>query len=690
MTSPKQASAERRATLLSAGARAAKSFASILDMNELLNRTVDIIVNEYGFYYAGVFLNDYNNKWALLKAGYGSAGDTMVAAGHKLEIGGNSMIGDSVANRTARISLDVGEEAVFFKNPNLPETRSEMGLPLIVRETAIGALTVQSKEEAAFTQEDIEALQAMADQLAIAIDNAHLHQKAEKRARYFEAANKVGHGLATILDLDQLLPQTVDVIVDAYKFYYAGVFLIDKEGQWAVLRAGHGDAGKAMLDAEHKLEVGGNSMIGDAVANRIARISLDVGEEAVFFKNPHLPNTRSEMALPLTIGKEVLGAVTVQSEEEAAFSEEDISTLQTMADHLAIAIKNAYTLHELENAHAEVLRKKTFEALATATTQAIHWIGNKALPITTTVARLNQDLEENILDVESFREDLEMIDTSAQLIVQVKEALIGPAREEEPRTVMVGDVAAAAAAYMNIKDDQFEISVEGSDLIMGDSTQLARVFENLYKNSLEANASKINVKVTSISDVVQITVADDGDGIPEAMIGKIWASFITTKGPNFTGMGLPAALHVLGQHAGSIAVDSVEGKGATFTIFLPLHTMSEDIDLSAGAQNVMIISGETLWAKHTLEILEAAGKNVTLQSDTTGADISEMILVDDSSVDVARILGDLKEMGANQKTAVMAAAVRVERITAYMKFQIRDVCLKPYSKKALSEILQTA
>jgi GAF domain-containing protein len=138
--------------------------------------------------------------------------------------------------------------------------------------------------------------------------------------------------------MDELLPKTVDIICQAYGFYYAGIFLVDASGEWAALRAGYGKAGAAMLAEGHKLKVGGYSMIGASIYFREARIALDVGDEAVHFKNPHLPHTRSEMALPLVVGNKVLGAVTVQSIEESAFNSDDITTLQTMAEQLAIAI----------------------------------------------------------------------------------------------------------------------------------------------------------------------------------------------------------------------------------------------------------------------------------------------------------------------------------------------------------------
>ncbi len=381
--------AKRRETLLQAAARVSRNVASILDPDQLLEQTVDIICDEFGFYYAGVFLIDETGEWAVLRAGRGEPGRKMVEAGHKLKVDGHSMIGRATGERRALIALDVGEEPVHFKNPYLPNTHSEMALPLIVGNELIGALTVQSEEVAAFTEDDIVVLQGMADQLAIAIKNARLHQenrrllaRAQRRARLLEAAAQVGRDATSILDLDELMNKVVDIICDAYGFYYAGVFLVDESGEWAVLRAGRGEAGRKMIEAGHKLKVGGLSMIGTAIAQRKARIALDVGEEPVHFKNPYLPYTRSEMALPLVVGDQVIGAITVQSMEEAAFSDEDIASLQAMADQVAVAIRNAQLLKDLEEAHKELVRTKTFEAIATSTLEAIHWIGNKALPIT--------------------------------------------------------------------------------------------------------------------------------------------------------------------------------------------------------------------------------------------------------------------------------------------------------------------
>ncbi len=171
---------ERRAVQLTTAAEVSRAASSTLDIERLLDQTVELIADRFDLYYTGLFLVDEAGKWAVLQAGTGEAGRQMLAEGHRLVLGGTSMVGWCTANAQARIALDVGEEAVRFDNPLLPDTRSELALPLISRSRVIGALDVQSTEGAAFTDEDVAILQAMADQLANAIENARLFQQAQE------------------------------------------------------------------------------------------------------------------------------------------------------------------------------------------------------------------------------------------------------------------------------------------------------------------------------------------------------------------------------------------------------------------------------------------------------------------------------------------------------------------------------
>ena len=199
----------RRATQLQAAAKVSHAASSVLEPEALIRQAVNVIGDRFDYYYVGLFLLDPSGLWAVLKAGSGQAGREMLAQGHKLEVGGNSMIGWCTAHSQARIALDVGEEAIRFDNPLLPETRSEMALPLISRGRVIGALTVQGVEPQAFSDEDISVLQTMSDQVANAIENARLLQETERLARRNQLISEVSGKLHGALDLEGVLQTTV-------------------------------------------------------------------------------------------------------------------------------------------------------------------------------------------------------------------------------------------------------------------------------------------------------------------------------------------------------------------------------------------------------------------------------------------------------------------------------------------------
>ncbi len=177
----------------------------------------------------------------------------------------------------------------------------------------------------------------------------------KKRLDQINTAAEINRALNTILDPNKLIQTVVDLVQKRFHLYYAGVFLLDERGEYAVLRAGTGEAGRKMLAEGHRLAVGGSSMIGWAISNRKPRIAMDVGEDAVRFANPHLPLTRTELALPLISRGEVLGAMTIQSDKPRAFDENDLKVLQSIADNLATALHNAYLFQQTQQALEEIV-----------------------------------------------------------------------------------------------------------------------------------------------------------------------------------------------------------------------------------------------------------------------------------------------------------------------------------------------
>jgi GAF domain-containing protein len=171
---------QNRATQLAAVSVVARSITTMRDVNQLLASVTEIISKQFGFYHVGIFLNDHANQYSVLRASNSEGGRKMLTQGHRLRIGQVGIVGNVASTGKPRIALDTGEDAVFFNNPNLPETKSEMALPLKVGEQIIGVLDVQSTESSAFKSDDVETLSILADQVSIAIDNARLFEEAQK------------------------------------------------------------------------------------------------------------------------------------------------------------------------------------------------------------------------------------------------------------------------------------------------------------------------------------------------------------------------------------------------------------------------------------------------------------------------------------------------------------------------------
>ncbi len=177
----------------------------------------------------------------------------------------------------------------------------------------------------------------------------NLEQRVDERTRDLEVVSELGRLISTQREPEQLLSYAVDTIQRFTGFYHVQIFLLDEDEHYAVLRASTGEAGRLLLEAGHRLAVGSESVIGRVTASGSAVVALDTEDAAFIHRpNPLLPDTHSEMALPLQLGGRIIGALDVQSQAVNAFDEEDIHVFQTLADQLASAIANALQVQRLE------------------------------------------------------------------------------------------------------------------------------------------------------------------------------------------------------------------------------------------------------------------------------------------------------------------------------------------------------
>ncbi|MEW6400453.1 MAG: GAF domain-containing protein [Chloroflexota bacterium] len=176
----------------------------------------------------------------------------------------------------------------------------------------------------------------------------------ERRSVEFETIAQVARDIATVRDLDTLLSLAAKLIQDRFGYYHVGIFITDERHEYAVLRAASSVAARAMLERHHRLRVGEVGLVGYVASTGLPRIALDVGADAVHFKNPLLPETRSEIALPLKSRTLTIGVLNIQAIEPSAFDQKNIETLQLLADQLVSAIENAQLVEQADTTLREL------------------------------------------------------------------------------------------------------------------------------------------------------------------------------------------------------------------------------------------------------------------------------------------------------------------------------------------------
>ena len=270
------------------------------NLTRLLPRVVRVISEQFGFYHTGLFLLDASQEWMVLQAASSEGGQRMLARQHRLEVGSQSIVGYVAARGERRIALDVGQDAVFFDNPDLPDTRSEMAVPLRVGSTILGVLDVQSTERQAFTDEDVTTLQALADQVAMAVSNAQLLQQVEASA---EAERRAMGELSREAWLN-LLQSRQDL-----GFYDDGTTVAPAAEVW-----------RPEMD-----------------------VAFNAGRQA-------LNEDGSTLALPLRVREQVIGVIDGRKADGTAWSAEEIGLLQTLTEQLSTALESAQLYNESQSA----------------------------------------------------------------------------------------------------------------------------------------------------------------------------------------------------------------------------------------------------------------------------------------------------------------------------------------------------
>ena len=411
-------------------------------------------------------------------------------------------------------------------------------------------------------------------------EQANLVGVMTKHATQLRAAAKVSNAASSILDINDLLPNVVELIRNHFDYYYTGIFLVDETQEWAILKAATGEMGAQMLALGDRLRLGDSSMIGWCISHRQARIALDVGADAVRFRNPFLPLTRSEIALPLIAHGQMIGAMTIQSVLPSAFARMDITALQTMADQIANALENArlFTeraslINELETQNAELER---------FTYTVSHDLRSPLVTIRGFLGYLRQDAASG--DLTRFDKDMTRIANAVDKMQMLLNDLLELSRIgrviNPPKDIPFGQIVRESIELISgsLERDRVKVEIQ-SDLpvIRGDHIRLVEVMQNLISNAIKFMGHQPEPRIeigtagfTQDGNPI-FFVRDNGIGIERQYQERIFGLF-NRLDPNIdgTGIGLTLVRRIIEVHNGKIWVESQPGQGASFLFTLPL------------------------------------------------------------------------------------------------------------------------
>lgn len=322
-------------------AEIARDISSSLDLDELLEKAVELIRSRFDFYHAAIFLKDLPGEFVVIREATGDAGAQLKRAGHKLGIGSKSVVGFVAGQGEPLIVNDTTRETTYYANPLLPETRAEAALPLKVGDRIVGVLDVQSKQAYAFSDENLRTLQILADQLAIAVVNTELFAETQEHLAQHRLLHHITTTAASGTTLDEALQSAVNGLQVTLGGDRVSILLADREKKVLEVRAAVGYASDVL---ELRVPIG-SGITGWAAAHRRTLRVNNVLLDTRYIEGS--PNTRSEMAIPLLYRSELLGVLNVESEQLSAYAENDEELLGTLGGSLAAIIANARLLEQI-------------------------------------------------------------------------------------------------------------------------------------------------------------------------------------------------------------------------------------------------------------------------------------------------------------------------------------------------------
>lgn len=591
--------------------------------------------------------------------------------------------------------------------------------------------TVRSEDE---ISELALAFDSMARELKTLYNN--LEERVIARTSELEIVAKVSAAAVAILDIDNLLHTVSQLTKTNFSLYHAQIFLIDETGQHLVLAASPGETGQQLLAQRRQIpHISEKSVVANVARKGAGIIVNDVSRDPFYLHNPLLPDTRSEMAVPLVAGNKLLGVLDLQSDKTNRFSETDLRVMSILGDQIAIAVQNAYLYKkQTETSKQLAIAQRRAEQASKAKSLFLSNMSHELrTPLNIIIGYTSSMLErptmyENVPLPAIYANDIKLIkDNGYHLIGLINDILdlskieagklelqIAPTNLNE---IFRGVVATSVGL---LKDKPVQVKSDYPDqlpLIKADAKRVRQIILNLMSNAIKFTENgNVTLHAHIENQQVIIAVSDTGIGIPDSALSVIFDRFHQAdQGTSIryggTGLGLDISKQLCQMHGGDLTVKSTVGQGSTFTFNLPITQIHEEVhapEESPGISRVFAVNQEITTTRTVMVIEGAANISDGLRkmlpaneyiviATNSGTDalgialgmLPDVILLDADIADSWQILESLKTNPETASFPIILCAPEEERERS-LQFDIACYLTKPTTPQQILDAVKNA
>jgi len=607
-----------------------------------------------------------------------------------------SLAYDHGAPAVSRLDPADGSDVISLAFQQDPKTWATL------RVTAESASHVWSGEEQLLVKQ-------VADQLSLALENARLFQETrqaqdslQKQNERLSAAAEIGRLVTSTLDLDTIFNRTVNLLSERFGFSHAAVFLVEEGSANVALREATGAAGAEMKARRHTLPINMRSLVGQVTSNGEAAMINDTAADQNYRRNPLLPETRAECVIPLRVGNRIIGVLDIHAPTAGAFSRDDLSVLQILADQIAIAIDNARSYELAQQAvreMREIDRVKT-QFLANMS----HELRTPLNSIIGFSRVILKGIDGPISDLQ--RQDLTAIYNSGQHLLGLINDMLDLAKIEAGKMDMsfeetnVGEIVTSVMSTASglVKDKPIRLTQKVPEVlpsVRADPIRVRQVLLNLLSNAAKfTEQGDILVEAAAQHDAagieeVMVRVTDTGPGISEEDQSKLFQAFSQvddspTRRTGGSGLGLSISQQLIQLQGGRIGVHSEVGKGSTFFFTLPVYQALGDTGAGDATRIVLAVDDDPQVIRLYERYLEPQGYHVIGVTDPTKAkerasQLKPFAITLDIMMpgyDGWQVLADLKADGETRGIPVIVCSI-LEQQERGFSLGAADYVLKP-------------